>query len=561
MVTANYTMSEADIKAGKTTPLTAGALGTAENAGTKNLNNYNTPITSSSMQEKGTIPLTTPADNSASLQSQTNQALNDIANQANIAEQTNLQDAKTGYSNLANIQTLLGGKSADTNKAYEEKGVNTLFNQLSDLNAQATGLRNEAQAIPIQIQNEFAGRGATNAGVAPIESARLRDNALKALSLGQQAAIASSNYDKAKNYADQIVNAKYDQLEADIKAKLTNLTALEKFDLTPSQEKAKTARENLLKAQEQQIADKRRNEKDISDIIITAASQNAPASLVERAKLAKDPATAASILGTYAGDYWGTKIKIAQYQKTLADISKTNAEARGTGGISGVIGTAPGKSVAQAYLDQFNSGALELGDIYSKIGSSKTAEKIKNEFAKLVSAQGGKRVFTMDDSQISSINEQIKNIDDLLKPRGANLESISGLFRGGIFRGITRETEDALAIAKNLVTNQTLQSLADAKAKGVTFGALSEAELNTVASAASRVAARIETDPETKEIKGFSGSESAFKEDLKTIKTNLQKSITKKTGLTPMAGTKSKVDEALKILNMPINDLGNYNYN
>jgi len=167
----------------------------------------------------------------------------------------------------------------------------------------------------------------------------------------------------------------------------------------------------------------------------------------------------------------------------------------------------------------------------------------------------------MDDSQISSINEQIKNIDDLLKPRGANLESISGLFRGGIFRGITRETEDALAIAKNLVTNQTLQSLADAKAKGVTFGALSEAELNTVASAASRVAARIETDPETKEIKGFSGSESAFKEDLKTIKTNLQKSITKKTGLTPMAGTKSKVDEALKILNMPINDLGNYNYN
>ena len=518
-------------------------------------------ITSDAMKGVTPVPLATPkAPDYTSTIATTLADLTNLQNQEQAKVDAKNAEGKSVASSKAALETLLGGKEADRQKALTDTGATAAYNQIQDLNAQATGLLNEAKAIPIQVENEFAGRGATEAGIAPITSARLRDNALKALSLGQQAAIATANYDKAKNYADQIVNAKYDQIQADINAKITNLQALKDFDLSPAQEKARLAREERLNAEKLANEDKRTNEKALSDLVIKASSQGAPSALLEKAKLATDPMQAATILGAYAGDYWETKLKIAQYNKTVADTNKINAEASGTGGVN-----IPGQSVAQSYLAQYNSGALELGDIYTKIGSSKSAEKVKNEFANLVAAQGGKRVLTMDDTQIAAIDEQIKNIDDLLGVNGYNYKVISGAIQGGAFGfggKATGAKGDALAMAKNLVENQTLQSLADAKARGITFGALSEAELNTVASAASRIAAKIQRDKDTKEITGFSGSESGFKDDLLKVKEGLENSKRKKTGGTSPGGVAGQVDLADKIINTPSGGgTGGYQFN
>lgn len=273
-------------------------------------NQATSTITSENIKPVNPVPLASNFVDPKSYSSQINSVASDLTNSVNTA-QKNTDDlnlkAKMEGETIANLQSLLGGKSADLNKTYEEKGVNNLYGQLSDLNAQAIGLKNEATAIPIQIQNEFKGTGATDAGVAPITSARLRDNALKALSLGQQAAIVSSQYDKAKNYADQFVDAKYTQIEADIKAKQTNLATLREFELTPAQEKLRVAQERQLKVQEQQLLDLKANEKGVSELVINASSQNAPKQLVDKALKARTPAEAASILGSYAGDYWKQK--------------------------------------------------------------------------------------------------------------------------------------------------------------------------------------------------------------------------------------------------------------
>lgn len=520
-------------------------------------------ITSDTMKGVTPVPLATPKapDYTATIAS----SLTDVANlekQARTQEEAKLAEAKSISSSKANLETLLGGKAADTAQTYQAQGVNTAYNQLQDLNAQATGLLNEAKAIPIQVENQAMGTGATEAGIAPITSARLRDNALKALSLGQQAAIATANYDKAKNYADQIVNAKYDQIQADINAKITNLQALKDFDLSPAQEKARLAREERLKAEELANEDKRTNEKALSDLVIKASSQGAPSALLEKAKLATNPMQAATILGAYAGDYWETKLKIAQYNKTLAETAKTNAERANAGATT--VGGVPGNSPAQSWLSQYNSGAMSLEDIYSKIGSSKTAEVTKNQLASLIAAQGGKRVLSMDDSQVAAIDEQIKNINDLVGENGYNYKVISGALQGGAlgFGGLaTGAKGDALAIARNLVSNQTLQSLADAKAKGITFGALSEAELSAVANAASRIASKVIKD-ESGQITGFSGSESGFKDDLLKVKEGLENSKRKKTGLTPIGGVAGQVDLADKIINTPSGGgTGGYQFN
>lgn len=583
MATATNTIQGSSPKGydGKTlTPLTQGSLGTATNVGTNNLNmgSFVVPptsnvITSDSMKPVSPVPL---ADNTVSPNSYTsaiNQTVTDLTNSVNTAQKnvdTLNTQGKADSKAISDLQSLLGGKVADTAKTYNETGVTTIYNQLADLNAQATGLKNESLAIPIQIQNEFKGTGATDAGVKPIETSRLRDNALKALSLGQQAAIASAQYDKAKNYADQIIESKYTQIEADIKAKQTNLQALRDFDLTPAQNKLLKVQETQLQYEAQQLADKKATEKATSSLLVTAAQQNAPKAIQDQARKIADnggsEAEVAAALGLYAGDYWGTKMKIAQYNQTVANTNKTNAEARAAG--SGSSGSFPAgittNSPAQSWLAQYNSGAMSLEDIYTKIGSSKSAEVTKNELSALIAAQGGKRVLTMDDTQVSAINEQIKNINDLIGTNGYNYKVISGQSQGGflgIGARITGAKDDALAMAQNLVSNQTLQSLADAKAKGITFGALSGPELNTVASAASRISAKAIVNKDTGKITGFSGSQSEFKKDLEAIKTGLQNSIKSKTGLTSLGGSASqKADIADKVINFPdtANNTGGY---
>jgi len=382
--------------------------------------------------------------------------------------------------------------------------------------------------------------------------------ALKASEIGVLNATAigmQGNISLAEQTAKQAVETKYapykealDTYKLQLEALTPLLNADEKKQAREQEIKTKLAFNDIEKRQKTEIAN--------NSMIINAISQGVPANISARAtelmKNGADEATVAQALGMYAGDYWGTKAKIAQYNKTISG-------GTGTGGTAGV-GVAPGQSVAQAYLDQFNAGALELGDIYTKIGSSKDAQKIKNEFAQLVAAQGGKRVLTMDDSQISAIDEQIKNINDLIGTSGYNYKVISGVTQGGalgIGARLTGAKADALAIAENLVANQTLQSLADAKAKGITFGALSGPELNAVASAASRLASKAIKDKDTGKITGFSGSESGFKTDLETVKTGLEKSKLKKTGST----LDSKINTAVQILNQPTEQLGGYQFN
>lgn len=68
----------------------------------------------------------------------------------------------------------------------KEQAVVESQKQLDLLNAQMAGLQAEATGAPIQIQQESEGRGRTAAGVRPLETARLRDIALRSLPLQSQ---------------------------------------------------------------------------------------------------------------------------------------------------------------------------------------------------------------------------------------------------------------------------------------------------------------------------------------------------------------------------------------
>lgn len=485
----------------------------------------------------------------------TQQAVDTAQAEQQAIEARNNQMAQSN--SVADLTRMAGGKLQERANLSQTNGENELLKQLSQLNVESQGLQRSASAIPLQLQENSANRGITLGGIAPIESGLLRQNTLKQLDLAQRAAIAQGNYDVAKNLADQQIEAKYAQIDAEIAARKINEEAMYKNVTDPAIKRADSAKNELLKRQlEERMAQTKReeeakDEKKASDLAVSnmliEASPVAPPDVMARAKAVQakggSAMEVATALGKYGGDYLAREKIKAEIAKMDADAIKTRADAaktRGetTGGGTGTTGTASDN--AKAWLAQYNSGTMSLEDIYTKIGSSKEASVLKNEVARLIAAQGGKRVFGLDDASIQAINAQIKNVDDLLYGNGkkeidkttGDVGSIVGFVQGGL--GVIPDAwntgkQDALAVAKNLVSNQTLQALADAKAKGITFGALSEGELGLVADAASRISAKLKIDPKTKEIIGFTGSESQFKDDLKTIRDNLAKSIETKT--------------------------------
>ena len=119
------------------------------------------------------------------------------------------------YSNLYG-QSGLEAKQADV--IAKQTAQKQAQNELNLINAQLQGLQTESQAIPIKLQQEATGRGITAGGLAPIQTAQLRDLALRALPLQAQAYVASAKATAAQGdteTAQQILNAaqgKFDQL-------------------------------------------------------------------------------------------------------------------------------------------------------------------------------------------------------------------------------------------------------------------------------------------------------------------------------------------------------------
>lgn len=473
-----------------------------------------------------------PQDNGIMSQNAIQSALGNVSDLT--SQVTAQENALKGDGNMyLQLQNQING--LDTQRAQMESQANIQQQKQDVLNAsnQLNTLATQAKVVPLAGQQEAIGRGRTEAGQAPLDAANLRNNAIQALTISADLAAKQGNLALAQSNIDKTIELKNQALTNDLNLRKQsyemNKDALERVD-----KKRADALGYAIKKQETELAEKKKNETEIANMI-TEAIPNAPPDVIARARKLQEGGASklvvAQELGVYGGDYLlREKIK-AEIRNKDADTAKTRRVGTGVsvGGVSGA------SSTAKDWVTQFNSGLLSAEEIYTKIGSSKESTPVKNEVAKLIAAQGGKRVYGKDDAAVQAINSQIKNVDDLLN---GDVGSIVGLVQGGL--GVSPDRwntykQDALAIAKNLTSNQTLQALADAKSKGITFGALSEKELSTVAESASRIAAKLKTAKDSDGnvmVTGFTGSESEFRKDLKEVKEGLEKSIGNKTQTT-----------------------------
>lgn len=381
--------------------------------------------------------------------------LNEYNTYKTATEQIQDSQAQSG-SDILNIMNELTGKTAFGQNANEVTGVNRITAEqdkygqtLADLNAQASILNREAQAIPLQVQAENKNQLATSQRTDVISTERLRDNALKALSIGQQSDIAAAGLtgsairlQAAKDKAQQMIDLKYKPLE-DAQAIKQKQYDLNKDLLDAYDKKRSEARATLLAKETKDLEEAKAREVAIEKMIVDA-TPNAPADIIANAKAIKENGGSslevAQALGKYGGDYLKTELlkqqietEKAQRSNIYANIAKTKKETAAIGA-DGTKLTADEKKAQTAsnnlvgLLDDYKKEIEGIGFLKANSPSKRTAiASLKGRIT--AEYKQAKQLGTLDagvqklidsiipnpgDFSISSLNNaaQVKAIDD-----------------------------------------------------------------------------------------------------------------------------------------------------
>tara|TARA_R110000868_G_scaffold387646_3_gene656291 strand:+ start:2995 stop:4602 length:1608 start_codon:yes stop_codon:yes gene_type:complete len=488
-------------------------------------NNKNTTnvITPDSLKKDDLLTVPTPAIDNTDFSAITGGIADGIAGElGTLTEQQKLaeQNKNNSQTGITSAMEELLGKTAYSQQADETAGVNTAradqtkyFQQVTDLNAQASQLNREAQAAPIQTQQN-ALAGSTRGGNAPVTADALRLNALKALSIAQQADIANAAFTgstirlaAAKDKAQQIVDLKFKPLEDTLEIKKQQYTFL-KDELERADKKKADALGVALKKEETELADKKANEKDANAYIINAIQSKAPADLVTKAQeLIKKGGKAtdvANILGKYSLSY--SERLEQQYKATQIDkLNFEMSQARTKEAKEALV-------LEKAKQAQIPKVKEELDAINNLLSNTLGLEK-------------------------STALTGLGRFKQLLTPKVSLGEpslkgTAKGLFTGGLPGAIKgsgainvsspvknlEAKRDFVGTVSQLTSTGTLNNLIEAKKDGATFGALSDAELNLIQSSFSKlVSPEWAIRDKDGRIKGFRVSDDLVEEELRKI--------------------------------------------
>lgn len=427
--------------------------------------------------------------------------------------EANLEQSRALAEKQTQAEQLLGLRESDTQKAYQEGGVTNLAGELRKLSAQSQALQADTLAKTLAEQNKATGQNITSTAVARNTADATRENVINQAGIAMKSAILKADFDTAKEMADTMINAKYSQLEADIKTKQRQQEIYDKYTLSPSERKMLEAVKKQTNLEEQQLAEKKANEKSIEKLLIEA-SPVAPPDVLSRAKEIQakggSPTEVAMALGQYGGDYLANeklKLEMKKIKNDMNIASQKASQEQATLQTPEVTG----------WVTNINNGKAKLSDVPQKLKSA-------------VSLGLSTATNTGNPAKLEDYKNKLTLVDEVLNS-GA-LSAVVGpspLGRVGYaYNRATGEMQDFTAKVNQLTEGLTLQSLIDAKAKGATFGALSEGELNLLAKSATRLNSYKKLDSNNNIY--YDVNESGFKSALKEIKDLTQKAYEREGG-------------------------------
>lgn len=517
-------------------------------------------ISSASLQPKPAITPVTPTPDTTNYAGITGGVTESIIgdyNRLNQQQQTaQTQQQSTGNDILSYMQQLTN-KTADTQAANEAAGVNTettnlnkYVQQLADLNAQASSLNREAQAIPLQVQENNRNTGATDAGVAPQSAGALRLNALKALSIGQQSDIAVAaatgsqlRLQAAKDKAQQIVDLKYKPLE-DMVAIKQKQYDLNKDVLDSIDKKRSEALQVALTKEANDLADKKEAAKRIQDIAVEAARSGATPETLKSIQNAATPEEAVTLAGYDLGADFRRKVAQQEFDNKiqLAQVAISKASLAVS---QGNLSLSRERLTLEKTKEAFDQAVKLAGDTGKVVIDPVTGKPVVEPAATPVMSQ-------------ALIKSNVDLISGLLKDSGLN--SAVGpnyLGRFSVVNQLSGTKSNFIASVQKVTSQLTLDSLIRAKGSGATFGALSDGERELLAAAATKLNSWAIT--KDGKVTGYNAKESDFKAELDRINNFAKLDYVLKGGSPEQVGIKKEADGTYTTINSDgsITNLGN----
>ena len=172
-------------------------------------------------------------------------------------------------------QELLGESAFRTEKETQQ-GIPELQKTQRERTSQLMAIKNEAAAIPLQLEKEAAGRGITTTMLGWQVTARLRDNAIQALSVSSLLEAVNGNLALAGDLAERAVAAKYDPIKEEIAVLTANLQLIKDDPTTTLAEKNRIqTQQDLQKKKDIYIDLIKENAQEIYKTAIAAAANGA----------------------------------------------------------------------------------------------------------------------------------------------------------------------------------------------------------------------------------------------------------------------------------------------
>jgi hypothetical protein len=426
------------------------------------------------------------------------------------------------------LNTQLLGESQARAGLETERGLPGMFQTQTDLANQIKTLQNEAQAIPLQIQQESEGQGRTRGGVAPLQAGRLRENAIKALSTSALLQATNNNILTAQTLVDRAVAQKYDPIRERINVAKANLELIlnsPKYSLEDKNraEKQKRLQEKL----EKETATKEAEEKAIMGVALQAAQAGLDASTLDKIRNAESELEATQIAqeaGLYASsgegftlspgqvrfDAQGNPIAQADDSFTLSP-GQVRFNADGTPMAMAPEAPSDPKDFIQTFGDSLlqyneNTGQWEVLFTKPQDGSSLSiAEQLKLAESGYELSQGGELVKTSATPQekLDKSNKVLNAVNNLLN---SDWEGIVGAFGGRkIDYFLGEESYTALSLFDNLKSLLTLDNL------GLMTGVLTDKDIEILTQAATPINRRMSKEAFASELMKIKNAATSIK--------------------------------------------------
>lgn len=315
------------------------------------------PITSQTLAPVPTLDYSTPKQTPVYPVAGLN---SDFPDMAETVPEKQANDLTT---RLTELNSRLVGESSYRAEQEAEKGLPMLQQTQRDLTSRLTALKNEALAIPLQLQQDATGRGITKSGLAPIETGALRNNAIQALSTSSLLEAANGNVTTALDLVDRAVAQRFDPIREEIDTATKNLDLILKSPAYSAAEKKRALKEKIW--QEDRL---RRIEKEEADqtqiltIATQAAKNRADAVTLRNIQAAKTPQEALAAAGNFLSENKTQVVKLDNGSTVVIDertgkVVNTLGGAKPVegGGLPLTISGADGKPAQYGTTDYFTS--------------------------------------------------------------------------------------------------------------------------------------------------------------------------------------------------------------